>query len=237
MRLITALQMSLSKSTSASFSEGPIGSKFAWAVRPTVSHNELVTGAAPSSEAGFTNGVCTDADNSWLAYDQTPRVQSMTGDHAIVCVASFTAASAYAKLVSIAYRNDTSWSSPWIAMELRRDNQTNQVNGSFTISGGSNYNSQSQSGLLLDGTTRQYVYQRSGQWANVFIDGVQVTTGASVSTADVDVSAGAPIVISNRTPLNPGEGMAGTFYFCGITDSSLTLSEMVEISNNPLTFQ
>jgi hypothetical protein len=212
-------------------------SKFLFAARPSVSHTEIITGAEPAFSNLVVDGVWSSSLDSYLAYTLPNSIRDMDTDagFTMVFVADITALRTWSSFICVPYRNGT-WASPFGAFHfLRYSNHSKMRVGGATDAGAIQDVATSDTGAVETGLSC-FAIRWNGSKYQYILNGVQYGADATTSMKEFNMVNEQPIVLGNRSNSDTGEGIAGTVHFAGITDQILTDAELLEITNNPLTF-
>lgn len=209
---------------------------FAYAVRPTVSSNELTTGAAPTGSSSWSAGVASSG--GYLAHAVPPALSALTDEYTIVVVVDpDQAATGYRGLLSVPAYASGAHASPYHCIALGAYNGTSALFHHRTIAntGASQTSGTGAINTATDGE-RCYAVRRNGDLLEFVVDGVLHTTTAT-GTGPIDWSPAGDITIASRSRTDPGEGCAGTYRFVGVANRWLTDDELAAITADPLAFE
>lgn len=209
---------------------------FAYAVRPTVSSNEITTGAAPTGSTSWSAGVASSG--GYLAHATPAAVTALTDQYTIVVVADPNqTATGYRALVSVPAYSGASHVPPYHCVALGAFDGTSRLYHHRTIANtGSTQTSGTGAINTATDSERCYAVRRNGTTLEFVVDGTVHTT-TTTGTGPIDWSPVGDITIASRSRTDPGEGCAGTYRFVGIATRWLTDAELAEIAADPLAFE
>ncbi len=206
---------------------------FTWAVRPTVSNNELTASGGIVASSGWSAGV-----GGWAAWNTTAALEALTDQYTIVVVVDPNqAATGYRGLLSVPAYASGAHVSPYHCIALGAYNGTSALFHHRTIAntGAAQTSGTGAINTATDGE-RCYAVRRNGNLLEFVVDGVLHTTTVT-GTGPIDWSPHGPVCLGTRSASSPGEGCAGTYYFVGIANRWLTDDELVAITSDPLSFE
>jgi hypothetical protein len=145
----------------------------------------------------------------------------------------------YRKVICLPYRQDSSWSDPFIALDFgTAESSTNPNMGHSPSSGTYQYNTASGSGYWQEGTLNCYVASRDGPNVEFYRNGVlyHTWTGAGTDSPNFNATGGGarPTVnVANRNWQASGEGMFGITLAAGIWARSMPGDEVRRLTSDP----
>ena len=208
---------------------------FTWAVRPTVSDNELTASGGIVASSGWSAGV-----GGWAAWNTTAALEALTDEYTIAVVLDPNqASSAWRGLLSVPAYASGGHTSPYHVMLLCASglgDPTKLAYHQAIANVGAVY--QSATGAINTSTDGQtcYAVRRSGTNVDYLVDGVKVSS-STVAAGALDWTPHGPVCLGTRSASSPGEGCAGTYYFVGIANRWLTDDELAAITADPLGFE
>lgn len=211
---------------------------FVYAVRPTVSDDEIITGTAPTGSANWAAGVQSDSANGYMSHATPSGVTALTTNYTLVVVMDPNeAGTLYRNMLSVPAYSSGSHANPYHSVGIAVEYGTPKLLLFTTISNslssvGSGW------GAIDTGSDGQkcYAIRRNGTAVDFVVNGV-VHSSATMGAGDADFVPSGDITIGSRSRTDPGEGLAGTYVFVGISNRQLTNAELVEITNAPLDFE
>jgi len=212
---------------------------FVYAVRPTASDNEIITGTAPTGSANWSAGVQSDSANGYMSHATPSGVTALTTNYTLVVVMDPNeAGTLWRNMLSVPAYSSGSHTSPFHSVGIAANNSTTQLTLFTTISNSLNQLA-SATAAINTGSDGQkcYAVRRNGTAVDYIVNGVVHSSGTFPSGGDADFVPSGDITIGSRSRTSPGEGLAGTYVFVGISNRQLTDAELVEITNAPLDFE
>lgn len=210
-------------------------SDFTWAVRPTVSDNELTASGGIVASSGWSAGV-----GGWAAWNTTAALEALTDEYTIAVVLDPNqASSAWRGLLSVPAYASGAHASPYHVMLLAASGLGDPTKLAYHQSiANVGAVHESVTGAIDTSTDGQtcYAVRRSGTNVDYLVDGVEVSS-STVAAGALDWTPHGPVCLGTRSASDPGEGCAGTYVFAGVADRALTDDELVAITASPLGFE
>jgi len=211
---------------------------FVYAVRPTVSDDEIITATAPTGSANWSAGVQSDSANGYMSHTTPSGVTALTTNYTLVVVMDPDEAGTLRRcLLSVPAYSSGSNTSPFHSLAIAARSGFTQLSLLTTVSNTLNQR-HSTTGAINTNSDGQkcYAIRRNGTDIDFVVDGV-VYSSTTMGSGDSDFDPSGDITIGSRSRTDPGEGLAGTYVFVGISNRQLTDAELVEITNAPLDFE
>lgn len=181
--------------------------------------------------------VTSGTSDNWAASTLTAGVASIGTQYTIWADTVVDSLAAYSTILSVPWRNDASWSSPWTAMHYIRNSTTTNARHRFTEEPSTPNSYISATADSFPSTTgrRRYWMIRDGTSLVFGVDDAQVGSSITVdSSAPYWAGAsGNRVTIGNRSPFSPGEYFNGKFLRVMILARAASVSEMEDLNANP----
>ena len=160
----------------------------------------------------------------------------ITDPFTVIFGGSIDSMDTYGTLVGAPYRDDATWTSPWLSFHFSRDVATTSGRVGFSV-GSALHNIASDSGFLsIDGSYHQYAVTRNAGAVEFHKDGSQYGAGKTISTGTINWNDNAPVHIGSRNHLTIGEGITGTTKHVAIFNRVLSDEEIKRWHRNSTRF-
>ena len=208
---------------------------FVYAVRPTVSVNEIKTSSAPTGQLNHSAGVISAG--GYLSHAAPAGLTAITDRYTIVVVLDPNQAEVGLRNLFSIPAYTTGHNTPWHVLALQAYYNSSALTHHQTI-GNAEGAQHSPTGAIRTATDgrKLYAVRRNGTSVEFVVDGLPVGS-ASIGSGNIDWSPSGDPTIGGRSRTDPGDGCAGTYTFVGVANRPLTDAELSAIAADPLGFE